>query len=188
MEFLNKKTIKLDKELNELDKFVFKFLKTLEKHTKYVIVGGYIAILLGRNRGTEDIDIIIPKMSKFNFQSFYDDMIKNNFWCLNSGDVNEIYGLLTAKHAARFAIKQRIAPNIELKFSKNDIDEEALNSIITVKIGKKALIISALELFIAYKEEVLKSDKDMEDAEYVKIVVKEHLNNRLLDDYKKRLR
>ncbi|MBI2141461.1 hypothetical protein HYU16_03480, partial [Candidatus Woesearchaeota archaeon] len=55
MEFVDDKTIKLDKVLNELDKFVLKFIKILEKHADYVIVSGYVSILFGRSRSTEDI-------------------------------------------------------------------------------------------------------------------------------------
>ena len=58
-----KNTIKLDKIINELDKFVFKFIKILKKHTDYVIVSGYVAILLGRSRTTEDIDVFIKEIN-----------------------------------------------------------------------------------------------------------------------------
>ncbi|HLD41949.1 MAG TPA: hypothetical protein VJB06_02850 [archaeon] len=64
MEFLDSRTIKLDKIENELDKFVLDFIKILEKHAKYVIVSGYVAILFGRSRGTEDIDMFIGRLAK----------------------------------------------------------------------------------------------------------------------------
>ena len=67
MKFINKNTIKLDKEINELDRFVLNFVKILQKHTDYVIVSGYVAILLGRDMATDDIDIFIPKTSKGNY-------------------------------------------------------------------------------------------------------------------------
>ena len=35
-----------NKEINELDKFVFRFVKILEKHADYVIVGGFVPIML----------------------------------------------------------------------------------------------------------------------------------------------
>ncbi len=50
--------ISLEKELNELDKFVIRFTKDLDS---YCIVGGYVSILFGRSRVTEDIDIPIPE-------------------------------------------------------------------------------------------------------------------------------
>lgn len=81
MEFLNGNTIKLDKEINELDKFVLNFIKILQKHADYVIVSGYVAILLGRDRGTDDIDIFIPKISKEKLAVFYDDLVGNGYWC-----------------------------------------------------------------------------------------------------------
>jgi len=55
MEWINGKKIKLDKPINELDKFVLHFIKILEKHVDYVIISGYVAIPLGRSRATEDV-------------------------------------------------------------------------------------------------------------------------------------
>jgi len=48
MKFIGKNTIRLAKEINALDKFVIRFVKILEKHADYVIVSGYVAILLER--------------------------------------------------------------------------------------------------------------------------------------------
>lgn len=42
--------------LSEVDKFVLDFVSILKNHFKYVIVSGYVAILFGRPRGTEDIE------------------------------------------------------------------------------------------------------------------------------------
>ena len=47
---------------NILDKFVEDFVSVIEKHCKYIVVSGFVAISHGRSRGTEDIDMIIPKM------------------------------------------------------------------------------------------------------------------------------
>ena len=54
----SKKKIEFRKELNDLDKFVIDFTSILNKlKIKYVIVSGYVAILFGRSRSSEDIDI-----------------------------------------------------------------------------------------------------------------------------------
>jgi hypothetical protein len=57
-----------DKVLSELDIFVLDFLNILKTYTDYVIVSGYVTILFGRARGTEDIDIIMLKkfLEEFN--------------------------------------------------------------------------------------------------------------------------
>ena len=82
MKFINKTTIKLDKVMNELDAFAVRFTKILEKHIAYVVVSGYVAIMLGRSRATDDVDIIIPKIGKKQFILLHNDLIKNGYWCL----------------------------------------------------------------------------------------------------------
>ena len=79
MKFINKNTIKLDKEVNELDKFVIRFVKILEKHVNYVIVRGYISILFGRTRTTEDVDIFIEELSNEKFTALYGDFKEHGY-------------------------------------------------------------------------------------------------------------
>ena len=62
---VDKREIKSDKVLNNLDKFVIDFIKILEEHVDYVIISGYISILLGRSRATEDIDVFIKRISQY---------------------------------------------------------------------------------------------------------------------------
>jgi len=64
----------------------------------------------------------------------------------------------------RFAKTNTIIPNMELKFAKTKIEKMALKDNVKVHINKNILIISNLELQIAFKEKVLKSPKDLEDA------------------------
>jgi hypothetical protein len=187
MEFVNKHTIKLDKEINELDKLVFKFVKILEKHTPYVIVSGYVAILLGRDRGTEDVYIIIPKLDMPKLAAIYASMVKDGYWCLNSSDIEDIYHLLTSKSSIRFAPEPKVSPNFEIKLSKDAYDDMALKNPTIMKIGKEGIKTSFLELQIAFKEEVLKSNKDIEDANHIRLVAKGHLDENLINEYKKKL-
>ena len=188
MRFVNKRTIKLDKEINELDKFVFRFIDILKKHVNYVIVSGYVAILLGRDRGTEDIDIIIPKIDKQKLVFLYNILNDNGFWCLNSSDVNDLYAILISKSSIRFALEPSVSPNAEIKFSKDSYDDLALKNPIKILLGDKELNTSFLELQIAFKEEVLKSNKDLEDAKHIRLVAKWHINENLINEYKRVLR
>ena len=71
MEFIDTHTIKLNKVLNELDVFVLEFTRLLERHTPCVIVSGYISILFGRARATEDINLFIQPLSRETFLAFY---------------------------------------------------------------------------------------------------------------------
>lgn len=185
--FFGKNYITIKKELNLIDKFVISFVKLLRKFTDYVIVSGYVSILLGRNRGTDDIDIIIPKIKKEEFMGFYNGIKEKGYWVLNSDDFEDIYELLNEGHGIRIAENKNISPNIELKFAKGEFDNISLKEKIKVRINNFELNISNLELQIAYKEEVLKSNKDLEDAQHLREINK-NLNLELIEDYKKRLK
>lgn len=187
MKFISKNIVQIDRELSDLDKFALDFIKVLRKYTKYVIISGYVSILLGRARSSEDIDIIIPPLDFMKLKQLLRDLKDNDFYCLNADKQETIHSYLKDKLAVRFAKNDTVIPNIELKFAKNKIDELTLNNIIKVRIGKKEIIISHLELQIAFKEVVLKSPKDMEDAKHIRNVAKEYLNNQLIEKYRKML-
>jgi hypothetical protein len=184
MEFIDKTTIKLDKIPTLLDEFVVDFTKILKKYAKYVIVSGYVSILFGRSRATEDIDVIVEKMSKSKFYDFYSDLQKNDYWCVNIENKDEILRMLLDGFAIRFAKKSNIIPNVEFKFVKNPIEKNAIKTSLDVIMPIGRIRISNIELQIAYKEKVLKSDKDLEDAKHLVMVFKDRINNRLLEKYR----
>jgi|SRR3989344_1888777 len=184
MKFLNKNTIKIDKELNELDKFVLDFIKILKKHTNYVIISGYVSLLFGRARGTEDIDIFIEEITKESFIKLYQD-IERKYWCLNSDDVNEIYSYLKDGLPIRVAIKDQTIPNFEIKLTKNLLDKEAFKDSIIVKTTLGELKISSLERQIAFKKYYLKSDKDLEDSKHIETLFKKNINYNKVEEYKR---
>ena len=188
MEFIDKKTIKIDREISDLDNFTLDFTNILEKNTDYVIVSGYVAILLGRARASEDVDVIIPKIDFPKFQSLYTELKKNNFYCLNAEEVSTVYDYLKDNLAVRFAKNDTIIPNIKMKWIKSDFDRFALENTIDVNLSKGKLRISHLELQIAFKEEVLKSPKDLEDARHLEKIAEGYLDNKLINKYREMLR
>ena len=121
MKFLTDHRIKLEKPLNDLDRFVISFLRILEKHTNYVIISGYIAILFGRSRSTEDVDVFIKPITKEKFIHLYDDLRKSGFWCLNAESEDEVYNYLQEDIAIRFARKGEVIPNFEVKIAKKSL-------------------------------------------------------------------
>lgn len=184
MEFIDKNTIKLDKVINELDKFVLNFIRILEKHTDYVIISGYVAILFGRARATEDIDIFIEEINKEKFTSLWDNL-NNNYWCLNTGDIDEMYDYLKGGLAVRFALKENTIPNFEVKFAKKLLDKEAFKDRLTVLTELGEIKVSSIERQIAFKRYYLKSDKDLEDASHMEKLFKEHISTNKIEEYKR---
>jgi len=96
--------------------------------------------------------------------------------------------MLSTRHSIRFARKGQIIPNVEMRFALKPLDKESLNKRIRVEIGKEALYISPIELQIAYKERVLKSPKDFEDALHLREVFKGHLDSEKIKYYERVLK
>ena len=187
MEFLNKNTIRLDKVLNKLDKFVLDFVSVLNKlGVKYVLISGYIPILFGRSRSSEDIDMFMEKLGFEKFLSLW-KALYTDFECLNTENCKEAYEEYLANNIAiRFSRKNKFIPNVEMKFPKMDIDFWSLTHRNKVIINKKELSISPLELQISFKL-YLGSEKDLEDAKYMYNMFKKNLDSGLLDEFNRKL-
>jgi len=118
----------------------------------------------------------------------YTELKKNNFYCLNAEEVSTVYDYLKDNLAVRFAKNDTIIPNIEMKWIKSDFDRFALENTIDVNLSKGKLRISHLELQIAFKEEVLKSPKDLEDARHLEKIAEGYLDNKSINKYREMLR
>ena len=161
------------KEKNILDDFCIRFCRIVDKHCKYIIVSGFVAIASGRSRGTEDIDMVISKMPLKKFYHLHEDLLKHCFECVQSSKADEIYEYLSGKNSVRYILKDILVPEMELKFAKDIIDEYQL--LHRQKLGFTELPVwfGSVEANIAFKEEYLKSEKDMADAKHLRIVYSE---------------
>jgi len=168
-----------EKYLTLLDRFVLDFVRILEKHTPYVIVSGYVAILFGRSRGTEDIDILIPVMEKDRFATLYRHLGDRRYEFLNAEPCEGLYEMLGEGMGIRISEKNRFIPNIELKFTGDDTGRQVLAGRLAVRMADDHLFISPIEIQIAYKLR-LGSDKDIEDALYLWEIFREYLDTPLL--------
>lgn len=178
---LKKGVLKFDKIISDLDKFVFDFVDILNSSKiRYVIVSGYVSILFGRSRVTEDIDLFVEAMSKEKFDKFMQLADDKDMWALNSDDDVELYSMLKDNLAIRIAKKGKAIPNFEIKFPKKDTDFFSLKNPLKVVLNDKEILISPLELQIAYKL-YLGSEKDIEDAIHVYQIFKEKLDSKLLN-------
>jgi predicted nucleotidyltransferase len=183
MEFeFKENTIKFERELSYLDKLVIKFTKILEKQKiDYVIISGYIAILFGRSRNTEDIDLFIEEISFKKFMQFWIELKKQGFECIITSNPKEAYyEYLKNQTPLRFAVKGTFIPNFELKFPKTKYNFYSLKHKIQVIVNKEKLNTSEMEMQIAFKLK-LGSEKDFEDARHLYKVFKENLDIKLLE-------
>ena len=179
IEFKDDKIL-FNRELSILDNFVLDFTENLvTNNIKYVIISGYVAILFGRSRMSEDVDILIEHIPFEKFLKFWSKMEKN-YECLNTSNSLEAYkDYMENHHAIRLARKGTFIPNIEIKFVKNDLDRYSLEHRKHVKLAEGSLYISPIELQIPYKL-FLGSEKDIEDARFLFKLFKDNLDNLML--------
>ena len=183
MEFIDEKTIKIDRDLSELDKLVLSFISILQKYTSYVLVSGYVAIVLGRTRTTEDVDFFIERLDKETFSKFYSELKKGGFWSVNVDSEDELFSILNDGLSIRFALDGQVVPNMEVKFVKDALDRFTIDNKIRLITNGGEMLISKIELQIAYKKFVLKSQKDMEDARHLQGLFE--IKDETLNNYKK---
>ena len=187
IEFKDDKII-FDRELSLLDSFVLIFTEHLASNNiKYVIVSGYVAILFGRSRISEDVDVLIEHISFEKFLKLWSE-IEQSYECLNTSNSYEAYNdYLENHHAIRIAKKGSFIPNIELKFVKNDLDRYSLEHRRHLELANRSLYLSPLELQIPYKL-FLGSEKDIEDARFLFKLFKDKLDIGLLKTFLTELR
>jgi len=183
MEFQDNKII-LDKELSVLDEFVLDFVNSL--NIDYVLVSGYVSILFGRSRGSEDIDMVIEPLDKAATLTFFDALVVSGFECINESR-ETAFDCLSESVALRFAKKGSVIPNMEVKFAKSFASKAALNNSVEVLLNNNVLKISPIELQIVYKRLCLRSEKDLEDARHLEIVFENHISVEKINKYKELL-
>jgi len=171
-----------------LDKFLEDFVSVVEKHCKYIVVSGFVAIAHGRSRGTEDIDMIIEKLNKKKFILLHKDLIKAGFECIQSENPEIIYeDYLTKTTSVRYTRSGEFLPEMELKFTKDELDDLQIKERIKLPFTGLDVWFSSIEMNIAFKEEYLKSDKDIEDAKHLRIVYGKEIDENKIKEIKDKI-
>lgn len=173
-------TIEIKRALSELDKFVIDFVEILRRlKIRYVIVSGYVSILFGRSRATEDVDTFVDDMDRKSFDKFAKEIEQQGLWIVNTSSMSVAYAMMAEGDSIRVAKKGEAIPNIEIKIAKTKEDKEQLENPLKAMINGSELLISPIESQIAYKF-WLGSEKDIEDAVYLYELFREKLNKRSL--------
>jgi len=177
------------KERTILDTFAEDFVDVLEKHAKYVIVSGFVAIAHGRSRGTEDVDIIIERIKKDAFINMHSDLLAAGFECIQSEDPEVIYDdYLKDKTSVRYVRKGHFIPEMELKLAKDELDDYQIQTRKKLPLTGLDLYFSSIEMNIAFKEELLRSEKDMDDAKHLRIIYSDDLDEAEITKIKAKIR
>ncbi|MBI2449724.1 hypothetical protein HYV49_05505 [Candidatus Pacearchaeota archaeon] len=176
---------------NILDKFAEDFCSIVDKYVKYIVVSGFVAISHGRKRTTEDIDMIIERISFEKFRDLHEELDKAGFECMQSSDPKVIYNdYLKDNISVRYSRKggDFLPPEMEIKFVKDELDELQMKTRKKLPFTGLDIWFSSIEFNVAFKEELLKSDKDLEDARHFRIIYKDKIDNNFIEEIKRKIR
>ena len=107
---------------------------------------------------------------------------------MQSSKWEEVYGYLENGDSVRFIRKQENLPEMEVKFEKDELDRYQLENREKLPFTGLDLYFSSIETNIAFKEELLKSDKDLEDAEHLRIIYEDKLDEDEIENIKKKIK
>ena len=181
MEF-EEDAVSIEKEPSALDELVLDVTGVLDDlGIRYAVVSGYVAVLLGRSRATEDIDVIVESFSEATADELADRLREAGYWG-SAMPLDSLYEMLSDDGIIRVAEDGHRVPNVELKFATDEYDRASVENTIAIRLNDRELRAGELELQIAYKL-YLGSQKDFEDAVYLYELAEPTLNNQKLEDY-----
>jgi hypothetical protein len=154
----------------EIDTLALEFCKALEGHkVAYAIVGGYMAIPLGRPRESEDVDILGETLDFDRFLSLHTSLMRG-FDCHAPGSARRLFSdYLDAGRestALRYAKKGTQVPNVEFKFAFKPLDRRAVRKRMPIDVNGKRIFAGPLGMQIGYKL-WMNGEKDFEDARWM---------------------
>jgi hypothetical protein len=185
MEFTDEGVV-IDKPPSDLDELVVDVVDALEDvGVDYVVVSGYVAVLFGRSRATEDIDVITERFDEAVATRLSRELQDRGYWG-SAMPLDDLFETMSDDLPIRVAEHGHRVPNVELKFASDEYDRTSLRNTIQVSLSGTEITVGSLEFQIAYKLS-MGAQKDFEDALYLYEVAGNSLNTRQLEEYVRKL-
>jgi len=179
-------TLVVEREPNQLDELAIRFSEILDQFDiKHVYIAGYVSILAGRARSTEDVDVLIERIDEEAAVELVETLDEKGYWG-PAMPLTSMYEMLDNGDNIWVAPEDQITPHLEVKFARDEFDRAFLQNAITARIGDEATSIGPLELQIAYKLH-LNAQKDIEDAVHLYTLFEESLSVPRLEGWITRL-
>lgn len=151
----------------------------------HALVAEYVAILSGRARSTEDIDLLLEPLDRRGAEDLVGALKQAGFWG-SAMPLDDLAGTLATGSNVRVARNGAVIPNVELKYATDEFDRASIENAIIARIDGHDLHIGPLELQIAYKLN-LGSQKDFEDAVHLYTLFEESLSTSALERWVRKL-
>jgi hypothetical protein len=183
---LRDEVLAVDREPTALDTLAIDVSSVLsEVGIDHALVAGYVAILAGRARSTEDIDLILEPLDRRQAEELSAALGSAGFWG-STTPLSRLSETLTTGGNVRVAPDGEVVPNVELKYATDEFDRASIENAITASIADHELPIGPLELQIAYKLH-LGTQKDFEDAVHLLTMFEESLSKPRLEHWIRKL-
>lgn len=179
-------TLIVEREPNQLDELAIRLSKILGQFDiNHVYIAGYVSILAGRARSTEDVDVLIEQINEETAAKLAKVLDEKGFWG-PAMPLTSMYEMLDNGDNIWIAPIDQVTPHLEVKFVRDEFDRASLKNAITARIGGETVPIGPLELQIAYKL-YLGAQKDIEDAVHLYTLFEESLSVSRLEEWVARL-
>lgn len=183
---LRNETLFVERDPNRLDELAIGFSAILDQlDIEHVYIAGYVSILAGRARSTEDIDVLTEPFGEATADELAETLVDAGYWG-PAMPLSSTYEMLDNGDNIWVAPQDQITPHLEVKFVRDEFDRASLDNAITARIGEEMLPIGPLELQIAYKL-YLGAQKDVEDAVHLYTLFEESLSVPRLEEWVARL-
>ena len=170
------------REPNHLDDLAIEFSNLLNQFDiGHVYIAGYVSILAGRARSTEDVDVLIEEIDETTADELASALADEGFWGA-AMPLDSLYEMLANGDNIWVAPDGQVTPHLEVKFARDEFDRASLENSITARIGNETVPIGPLELQIAYKL-YLGAEKDLEDAVHLYTMFEESLSVGRLEEW-----
>lgn len=176
----------VDREPNRLDDLAISFSAILEDLAiDHVFVSGYVSILAGRARSTEDIDALLEHLDSATASALVDRLTEDGYWG-PAMPLASLPAMLDRGDPIWVAPGEQVTPHIEAKPVRDEFDRGSLSGRVPAQIGDRTIPIGPLELQIAYKLS-LGSRRDLEDAVHLYTIFEEDLDSARLEQWVEKL-
>lgn len=158
---------------NELDRLAIEVSQILDNlQIDHVFVSGYVAILAGRARGTEDIDVLLERLDSATIDRLVEALDRHDMWG-PAMPLDRMHEMLDDN--IWIARADEMVPHLEMKYVSDRFDRASLTHRIPARIGDSEVPIGPIELQIAYKL-WMGSRTDFEDAHHLYTLFEESLS------------
>lgn len=177
---VSREGISLRFEATPLDDLALAFFRLLNRErVRYALVGGYVAILLGRPRGSEDVDVLCEPLDYERFAKLHARVLRT-FTCITPGRPRLLFDDYLSAGRESTAVRyhargQNFTPNMEFKFATKPLDRRAIRLRIPVDANGVNLFVAPIGMQIGYKL-YLGGPKDIEDARWMYRVAEGHFD------------